>query len=377
MGMETRDKTIDVMKGIGVCLMVVGHSEAPKFLTQFIYLFHMLLFIMASGYFWKESNTENLRNFILKKIRSLWLPYAGVVSAYSVFHNILYRLYAYTDDVTVLQYNPDFNLIGLWDKTKILKTILFALIFRDNGITQLANPMWFVGCLFQTIILYACVEYVLKKIKLYNNLSQFLVATVFLMVGWYCSVHGLGLLGMARAMSCYSIFHLGRCIGKNDKKLERNVILFRGGVGLIILLILTGRVSIDLASHVYENPIILVIESLAGWYFTYASAYCVTNINRQFISIGLQLISRKAIWILALHALAFKGINWIGTLVYHHPKCMIAGYFTSYSHIGYWWIAYSAAGIVLPLLIACIFEQVLQFFKYAREHNVFTLHLYK
>ena len=77
---------------------------------------------------------------------------------------------------------------------------------------------------------------------------------------------------------------------------------------------------------------------------------CVTNINRQFISIGLHLISRKAIWILALHALAFKGINWI---------------------------AYSAAGIVLPLLIACIFEQVLQFFKYAREHNVFTLHLYK
>lgn len=361
MGMETRNKTIDVMKGISICLMVVGHSGAPKSLTQFIYLFHMPLFIMASGYFWKESNTENLRKFILKKIRKLWLPYVGVVSIYAAFHNVLYRLYAYTDDATILQYNPDFNLIGLWNKTKVLKTILLAFIFRDDGTTQLAGPMWFVGCLFQTIILYACAEYVLKKIKLYNNLSQFGAAVFFLMTGWYCSVHGLNLWGMARAMSCYSIFHLGRCIGKNDKKLERNAILFRGGVGNIILLILTGRVSLALASHVYENPIILVIESLAGWYFIYAVAQCVTNINRQFISIGLQLISRKAIWILALHLLAFKVINWIGTLMYHHPKCMIAGYFTSYSHIGYWWIAYSVAGIVLPLLIACIFEKMLLF----------------
>ena len=39
MGMETRNKTIDVMKGISICLMVVGHSGAPKSLTQFIYLF--------------------------------------------------------------------------------------------------------------------------------------------------------------------------------------------------------------------------------------------------------------------------------------------------------------------------------------------------
>lgn len=210
------------------------------------------------------------------------MPYVGVVSIYATFHNVLYRLYAYTDDVTVLQYNPDFNLIGLWNKTKVIKTILLAFIFRDNGTTQLANPMWFVRCLFQTIILYACAEYVLKKIKLYNNLSQFGEAVFFLM---------------------------------------------------------------------------------AGWYFIYAVAYCVTDINRQFISMGLQLISRKAIWILALHLLAFKVINWIGTLVYHHPKCMIAGYFTSYSHIGYWWIAYSVAGIVLPLLIAYTFEKMLLFLK--------------
>lgn len=84
------------------------------------------------------------------------MPYVGVISIYATFHNVLYRLYAYTDDVTVLQYNPDFNLIGLWNKTKVIKTILLAFIFRDNGTTQLANPMWFVGCLFQTIILYAC-----------------------------------------------------------------------------------------------------------------------------------------------------------------------------------------------------------------------------
>ena len=48
MGMETRNKTIDVMKGISICLMVVGHSGAPKSLTQFIYFIcHYSLWLLV------------------------------------------------------------------------------------------------------------------------------------------------------------------------------------------------------------------------------------------------------------------------------------------------------------------------------------------
>ena len=51
-----RYKVIDVIKGYGICLMVCGHSGAP--FTDWIYLFHMALFFIASGYLWNERNAH-------------------------------------------------------------------------------------------------------------------------------------------------------------------------------------------------------------------------------------------------------------------------------------------------------------------------------
>lgn len=42
-----RDSTIDIIKGFGIILMVMGHSGSP--LTGLIYMFHMAIFFMASG----------------------------------------------------------------------------------------------------------------------------------------------------------------------------------------------------------------------------------------------------------------------------------------------------------------------------------------
>ena len=46
---KQRDPVIDSMRGIGIVLMVLGHSGFPG--TDFIYLFHMALFFMLSGWF--------------------------------------------------------------------------------------------------------------------------------------------------------------------------------------------------------------------------------------------------------------------------------------------------------------------------------------
>lgn len=42
-GME-RDKSIDVMKGILIVLVVMAHAQGPGY--RFIYLFHMATFFM-------------------------------------------------------------------------------------------------------------------------------------------------------------------------------------------------------------------------------------------------------------------------------------------------------------------------------------------
>ena len=57
-----RYKVIDVIKGYGICLMVCGHSGAP--FTDWIYLFHMALFFIASGYLWNERNAVTKKNVV-------------------------------------------------------------------------------------------------------------------------------------------------------------------------------------------------------------------------------------------------------------------------------------------------------------------------
>ncbi len=48
---EKRNNAIDIAKGFGIILMVIGHAEMPGILNRSIYLFHMPLFFIAAGYF--------------------------------------------------------------------------------------------------------------------------------------------------------------------------------------------------------------------------------------------------------------------------------------------------------------------------------------
>lgn len=67
-----RDVTFDVMKGIGILLMLVGHWPGlPQWAHQFIYSFHMPLFFLVAGYFskpvvgWAKSLRKNAQRLLL------------------------------------------------------------------------------------------------------------------------------------------------------------------------------------------------------------------------------------------------------------------------------------------------------------------------
>lgn len=61
---------LDIAKGIGIILVLVGHISKNDEINRFLYLFHMPLFFIISGMLYKEKN-----NFCKKKIRNLIIPY--------------------------------------------------------------------------------------------------------------------------------------------------------------------------------------------------------------------------------------------------------------------------------------------------------------
>lgn len=68
---KERDVTFDVLKGIAIILVIVGHCEFGPF-RAFIYSFHMPLFFFVAGYFLKK---RPLRQEIYLSTKRLIIPY--------------------------------------------------------------------------------------------------------------------------------------------------------------------------------------------------------------------------------------------------------------------------------------------------------------
>lgn len=73
--METKKQVridyIDIFRGFGIMLMLMGHVGYVKWFDHFFHAFHMPMFFCVSGMFF-NLKTWNIR----KKIKSLLVPYA-------------------------------------------------------------------------------------------------------------------------------------------------------------------------------------------------------------------------------------------------------------------------------------------------------------
>ena len=92
-----RIEFIDIIKGLAILLVVIGHFIGDSIegdgntlrSFNFIYTFHMPLFMFAGGYIaqlqYKNISISNIGKYILNKTRGLLIPYimwASVFSAY-------------------------------------------------------------------------------------------------------------------------------------------------------------------------------------------------------------------------------------------------------------------------------------------------------
>ncbi len=58
---KNRDLTIDAIKGMGIVLMVYLHAGGG--FSEFVNLFHMAVFFIASGYLWNRNKAADFSGF--------------------------------------------------------------------------------------------------------------------------------------------------------------------------------------------------------------------------------------------------------------------------------------------------------------------------
>ena len=71
--MKTRRTEVDVLRAVGIILMVMGHVGLGKQFSHIIHAFHMPMWFIISGYF--VDINYDAKQYIQKRFKSLVIPY--------------------------------------------------------------------------------------------------------------------------------------------------------------------------------------------------------------------------------------------------------------------------------------------------------------
>lgn len=201
---KPRIDTFDILKGIGILLMIIGHSTGKMvWLRDFIFSFHMPLFFMISGYFFRP---VPFGQQIVKNFKRLMIPY--------LFTALILALYA-----LAFAYAREQNL---WDVllVRLRATLLGSGAPKVLGMGPSIGAIWFLAamfwgllwlnlavrtrypllfCLFLSALCFAIRDYVFLPLSFQPGTN----ATLFLYLGYeakkqqllpklgYCTLAGL------------------------------------------------------------------------------------------------------------------------------------------------------------------------------------------
>lgn len=358
-----RDVIIDLIRGIGIVLMVTCHAGGPA--KNFIYLFHMSIFFIASGYCYKVKDNQKIIDVLKhigKKIIRLWLPYAGWSILFTLLHNFFLKINVYTSDPTIYQYvqGPFIVTMGKLNFAMMKYTIIRACLLHAG--TQLTGAFWFLATLFEIEVTYFVIDYIIRKI--FRNkilpviLIQGIISALFLCVGYMCARKNIYAYQLDFALSYYCLFYLGYVIKtyavfSREQKRSTRAIIGIVALGVLVVGYLIG-IRINLGSRVYVNPGVLLVMSAAGWTMLYEFAWFIKDFAANKV---LVIIAQHSLAIVAFHFLSFKIVSLIGVLIKHQPKCLIAAFPVLYKG-GLWWVAYLVVGITIPVLLGMGYNRV-------------------
>lgn len=342
-----RDTSIDIIKGICIILMVWGHASGP--FKHWIYLFHMAVFFIASGILWDDMRVTDLhkcRTFILKKMRSLWLPFVLCNAFFNLLHNVFLETGIYSDNPGFIKmvtgannYLQEYRTV-YETCTEVFKNLLFA------GGSQLGGATWFLRTLFQVLFVYMVIIYISGKFG-YRKLIICISAFICVAGATIVSIYGLKLLlGLHSFFASFLAFLAGVFLNKTSfsKKLSghRYKIII---ISFCFLCILNKYGKTDMAAGNITNVVFFLISSVAGWFMLYSMASCKgIKDSKLLVYIGQHTLS-----IMTLHFLAFKIVTWIYLLISGRDMLYLAA-FPVIRNVPFLWFFYTLCGVAVPLI---------------------------
>ena len=227
-----RNTVIDFAKGLAIVLMLADHIiKTGSFITSF----HMPLFIILSGYFFKNIP---FKEYLLKKVKSLLIPYAIL--------NIIALIFV------IIRDRNNFDILEFVEK---IKRILLGCDGLSLG--------WFLIALFLASIIY----WVIYKIAWNHKILYAAILIVLMVVGWYFGPKIENhYYQWDVALVCVGFFAVGHLYKEYTRELPTwaKILIIAILTGIWVIDILNGGIVLSL--RIYHLFPLCVIGAIAGTY---------------------------------------------------------------------------------------------------------------
>jgi fucose 4-O-acetylase-like acetyltransferase len=285
--MKDRDIQIDIIKGIAISLVVIGHI-VPGITGQVIFLFHMPLFFMVSGYFQKIERQEI--KFLKKRIISLLIPYVSYLFVFGV-----------PSIIKELIKNPS--------EAAILSSLRYItkLTYGGQVLTGTFGIFWFVSCLFFTQQLFNFIG-----VRINNERKLLSISIVFYLISFLNQIYFKNLifpLGVNVVLCSFLFYSVGSIYGNYIFKHQgRLAILLSAIISIFSLLLLVSGFNLGFNMK-YTYYGYFIISPLAAISMSKILAYFANFIKEnKLLSLTFSFLSQASITIMFCHQFFHFGV---------------------------------------------------------------------
>lgn len=269
-----RNHYLDIYKGIGIFLVLIGHTYSGT-MNGPLYSFHMPMFFFISGFLFSPDKYPTLGTMIKRKFRTLIKPH------------LFFYLFSYLYFILVEKHTGTaIQLTTEWWRP------LIGALLGTNAFNAMGHnaPLWFIPCLFSVEVLF----YIFKRRK--HPIIYILLGTVFSFCYSYFKLPALPMMFNV-ALAVLPFFVIGFYLKNINLDISTIQKIAWGGTLVIssALLYIFFRNHVNCAKGIYGNYILFYYQGIA---LTIPLLYLSYQIGKNSI---IEYIGINSLVIFALH----------------------------------------------------------------------------
>lgn len=281
----TRLDWVDELKAFGLALVFLGHCFIPR-VDATVYMFHMPLFFILSGYVYNKVKYDKLTisSFVAIKAKSYLIPYVKVGVISFIIWGIVWEAY-----------HCGFTVVYV---KKLIRYAYYLVISEGNNMPNCC-PIWFLMSLFFVEVIFHSVSK--------NKYGKWMIVLFGVLGGAFANRVRLP-FNLDNAFTALPLFLGGYALRHWGGEIfhKKNILFLLGGISAILLYLeyRYNYIRVDFNPNEFSNfPLMYITSSIISlflillFYHVNASNFSKNSRMEKKLKDGILIIGRNTLYL--------------------------------------------------------------------------------